>query len=242
MLISSTNASATVEVSFSSSNLRTMKLNRTCVVSSSIGVVVAMLIASTMPAEPHLREAGAVVVHVDAAVGDAARRHVRLLRQHHRARARRCRSSPSRRRRRCRARTGSARGRRRSPTSPAARCGSRTTTVVVAPRGIADLVDLGDLPLRLDPRRGGTTRARSRCARRPGTCAAAPCGSCAGCTGCSCTRRSPSKRPAVERALELVAAAPCRRTPRCAPRCGQYASWRWKSPPSSRQSTSSRLQ
>ena len=31
-------------------------------------------------------------------------------------------------------------------------------------------------------------------------------------------------------------------TPRCAPRCGQYASWRWKSPPSSRQSTRSVLQ
>ncbi len=58
LLISLTNASATVDVSLSSSNLRTMKLNRTCVVFSSIGVVVAMLIASTMPLNHTLEKPG----------------------------------------------------------------------------------------------------------------------------------------------------------------------------------------
>ena len=87
LLISATNASATVDVSFSSSNLRTMKLNRTCVV-----LVVDRHRGRDVDrvddaGEPHLREAGTVVVDVDAAVRDAARRDVALLRQHRRERA-----------------------------------------------------------------------------------------------------------------------------------------------------------
>ncbi len=119
-------------------------------------------------AEPHLGETGAVVVHVDAAFGNTARRDVRLLRQHRRARAvgvvllhlgdrvgavheLEVRGVGAVLRHLLRDRADHVRRR-----------------VEVAPRGVTDLLDDGDLPLRVFARTGGTTRARSRCARRPG--------------------------------------------------------------------------
>ena len=162
-------------------------------------------------AEPHLREAGPVVVDVDAAVRDAARRDVRLLRQHHRARAvgvvalhlgdvvgavhvLEVRGVDAVLRHLLRHRADHVRRR-----------------VEVAPRGIADLLDHRDLPLRrflvrVVPREHEAVAHDRRVGAQ-----LAPCGWCAGCTGCSCTRR---RRRSASRGTGTAARcrAPCRRT------------------------------
>ena len=140
-------------------------------------------------AEPDLREPGPVVVDVDATVRDTARRHERLLRQHHRART-----------------VGVVRLQLGDLVGAVHELEVRGVGTVlrhllrhgvddvrrrveVRPAGVADLLDVGDLPLRRFVVRVVPRRARTRCARSSGTSAASPSCCRAGCRGCSCTRR-----------------------------------------------------
>ena len=187
--------------------------------------------------EPHFGESGAVVVHVDATFGDAARRHVRLLRQHRRTRAvgvvllhlgdsvgavheLEVRGVGAVLRHLLRDRADHVRRR-----------------VEVAPRGVTDLLDDGDLPLRLFAVRV-VPREHEAVALDDGIRTHPRLAIRALAVRDVRARAGAVELPTVERA--------CRRSPstvppyaRCAPRCGQNASCRWNAPLMSRHNTNS---
>ena len=138
--------------------------------------------------------------------------------------------------------TGSAQGPRRSRSSPAGRCGSRTTTSRSRStrdhrsRRMTGISHFGVFVEWVVPREHESVALDVR-----DRCATSPCGWCAGCKGCSCRRR---RRRTASRETGTGARRRCTVPPyaRCAPRCGQNASWRWNSPARSRHRTSSRFQ